>query len=359
MDPLFGNLNPDAAKDQLQTAEHQRERWAEKIELMRARQFLASSLDALEVGLEIWDDQDRLVLYNKKTNHLQAGGFQPDDVGKTYETIVRAHLKRRMETNDATHEETWAEQRRAPRGQQKEPRLQKLPGNRWANTYEALTPEGYLIIVRVNVTELVRQGRLLEASNHQLAIQSATDSLTGLSNRRCFDEVLLTEWQRASRGGTPLSLLMIDVDHFKKYNDHYGHLAGDECLRRVAAVLGQCVRRAGELVARYGGEEFVLLLPSADMVHACETAQKCMHLMQLEAIQHAASPTLDRVSLSIGIACVHPYAGLDARTMIDAADAAMYRAKSEGRARYEVATHADWEIEKSTPRTQPAPLGDT
>lgn len=358
MDPLFGDLNPDTDKDQPQTAEHRRERWAEQLELMRARQFLASSLDALDVGLEIWDDQDRLVLYNKKTNHLQPNGFQPDDVGKTYETIVRTNLKRKMKSAGAMHAETWTEQRRSPRGKQKEPRLQKLPGDRWTNTYEALTPEGYLIIVRVNVTELVRQGRQLEASNHQLAIQSATDSLTGLSNRRCFDEVLLTEWQRASRSGTPLSLLMIDIDHFKKYNDHYGHLAGDECLRRVAGVLGQCVRRAGELVARYGGEEFVLLLPSADIVHACETAQKCMHLMQLEAIHHVASPTQNQVSLSIGVACVQPYATLDPSSMIDAADAAMYRAKSRGRARYEVATQADWEIEKDTPRTQPAPLGD-
>jgi diguanylate cyclase (GGDEF)-like protein len=280
----------------------------------------------------------------------------PDDIGKTYETLVRANLKRKMQMDATTHEETWLEQRRSPRGKNKEPRLQKLPGDRWTNTYEALTPEGYLVIVRVNVTELVRQGRQLEANNHQLVIQSATDSLTSLSNRRCFDEALDTEWQRASRSGTSLSLLMIDIDHFKKYNDRYGHLAGDACLRQVAGVLRQCVRRAGELVARYGGEEFVLLLPSADIVHACETAQKCLYLMELEAISHADSPTSSQVSLSIGVACAQPFAGLDASTMIGAADAAMYRAKSSGRARYEVATQVDWEIEKDTPRTQPAAL---
>jgi diguanylate cyclase (GGDEF)-like protein len=231
-----------------------------------------------------------------------------------------------------------------------------LPGDRWTNTYEAVTPEGYLIVVRVNVTELVRQGRMLEASNHQLAIQSATDSLTGLPNRRCFDEVLTTEWQRASRSGATLSLLMVDIDHFKKYNDHYGHLAGDQCLRRVAGVLGRCVRRAGELVARYGGEEFILLLPAADMAYACETAQKCLSLMQLEAIRHAGSPTGTEVTLSIGVACLQPDATLNASTLIDAADAAMYRAKSGGRARYEAATQSDWEIDQETPRTRPSPF---
>ena len=116
------------------------------------------------------------------------------------------------------------------------------------------------------------------------------------------------------------------------------------------------MRRAGESVARYGGEEFILLLPAADMAYACETAQKCLSLMQLEAIRHAGSPTASEVTLSIGVACLKPDATVNASALIDAADAAMYRAKSGGRARYEAATRIDWEIDQDTPRTQPAPL---
>ncbi|MHB8951023.1 MAG: diguanylate cyclase, partial [Rhodoferax sp.] len=145
--------------------------------------------------------------------------------------------------------------------------------------------------------------------------------------------------------------------HFKNYNDNYGHLAGDECLRRVASVLSRCVRRAGELVARYGGEEFVLLLPGADREHACEVAQMCLDLMREESVAHAASPTAAQLTLSIGVACALPDAMMDDPTsLVNAADAAMYRAKSSGRAHFEVAGQSDWEIDKDTPRTQPSSL---
>ena len=356
MNSMIGNLQPGSGSGSDPSEQHHRELWATKLELMRARQLLASSLDALDVGLEIWDEQDRLVLYNKQNNRLQPGCFMPEDIGKTYESLVPVRDLRAKAQEDTLPEETWLEKMQTQRATHKEPVLRELPDDRWVNTYEALTPEGYLVVMRVNVTDLVRQGRQLEASNQQLALQSVTDSLTGLPNRRCFDEALATEWQRAARAGTSLSLLMVDIDHFKKYNDRYGHLAGDDCLRRVGQVLSRCVRRAGELVARYGGEEFVILLPSADMTHASETAQNCLNLMQQEAIPHAASPTSAQVSLSIGVACFHPDAATDVRALINAADAAMYRAKSGGRARFELATRADWDIDGDTPRTQPAPL---
>lgn len=325
-------------------------------EAMSALQLLASSLETLDVGLQIWDEHDRLVFYNKKINQMHVGFHTPADIGQTFETLMRASLRRHLITEAIGHEEEWLAQCLAQRGKHEAPILQELSGNQWINTYETRTPEGYLVSARVDVTELVHKGKVLEASNHQLAQQSATDGLTGLANRRRFDEVLATEWLRCARSDAPLSFLMVDIDHFKRYNDHYGHLAGDECLRRVAAVLGQCVRRAGELVARYGGEEFVMLLPGADMAHACDTAQKCLELMQDEGLLHASSPTSDWVTLSIGVACLQPDAAQEATTMVNAADAAMYRAKSNGRARYEVAERGDWEIDKDTPRTRPAPL---
>lgn len=322
----------------------------------QARQLLASSLDTLDVGLEIWDAQDRLVLYNKKINQMRVDFHTPADVGKTFESLVRAKLKRHLIPAAIGREDKWLAQRLASRGTHTEPQLKELAGNQWVNTYETRTSEGYLVASWVDVTELVRKGKMLEASNQRLAQQSSMDELTGLANRRRFDEALATEWARAARSLTPLSLLMVDIDHFKQYNDNYGHVAGDECLRRVAGVLDHCVRRAGEMAARYGGEEFVMLLPGADMAHACETAQKCLDLMQKEALPHAASATCSRVTFSIGVACLLPDATLDPTIMVNAADTAMYRAKSGGRARYELADQADWDIDKDTPRTRPSPL---
>jgi diguanylate cyclase (GGDEF)-like protein len=204
------------------------------------------------------------------------------------------------------------------------------------HAYEARTPSGYIVAVRLDITEMVLQRQALEQANQRLAQLSATDSLTSISNRRHFDEVLATEWQRGARQQEPLALLLIDIDHFKRYNDHYGHLAGDACLRRVAELLSRCVRRAGELVARYGGEEFVLLLPGIDPDHARLVAQHCMDALALERIPHAASPTADYVTLSIGVAHTVPDAQHGAESLVQAADNALYRAKNAGRQQFEV-----------------------
>lgn len=328
-----------------------------KQKIRRTRRLLSSSLDTLDVGVEIWDEQDRLMLYNKKIAQMRIDFHTPADIGQTFEALLRAKLKKQLIPSAIGCEEAWLGQRLTTRGTHKVPQLKELVGNQWVNTYETRTSEGYLVASWVDVSELVRNGKMLEASNLRLSQQSSKDELTGLANRRRFDEALSTEWQRACRSATPLSLLMVDIDHFKQYNDNYGHVAGDECLRRVAGVLEQCVRRAGEMVARYGGEEFVLLLPRADMEHACETAEKCLEQMQMEAVPHAASATCSRVTFSIGVACLLPDATREPTTLVNAADTAMYRAKSGGRARFEVADQADWEIDKDTPRTQPVPLG--
>jgi diguanylate cyclase (GGDEF)-like protein len=186
--------------------------------------------------------------------------------------------------------------------------------------------------------------------------QSSVDALTGLVNRRLFDRVLNTELARAERNTTPISLFMIDIDHFKKYNDYYGHVAGDECLKAVADVLRQCVRRAGEMVARFGGEEFVLLLPGSDLDHALEVAQSCLELLRQLAIEHKGVGPSATLTFSIGVASATPGLDVQPGTFINAADAAMYRAKMAGRACFRVADQADWNIERDTPRTIPAEL---
>ena len=323
----------------------------------QVRQLLDSCLDSLDVGLEIWDEHDRLVLYNKKINLIYRDFHTSADIGQSFEALVRTKLKRQLIPAAVGREQEWLAQRLATRGTHKAHALKELADNKWVNFYETRTPEGYLVAAWVDVTELVGREKVMEASNQRLDQQTHMDELTNLANRRRFYQALTTEWQRAARNASPLSLLMVDIDHFKNYNDNYGHLAGDECLRQVASVLSRCVRRAGELVARYGGEEFVLLLPGADKAHACEVAQMCLDLMNKEAIAHAASPTAARLTVSIGVAYALPDALLDDPSiLVNAADAAMYRAKSSGRAHFEVAERADWEIDKDTPRTQPSPL---
>ncbi|MES2948908.1 MAG: diguanylate cyclase [Pseudomonadota bacterium] len=338
-------------------ARHQVAMHAAQQEAVRTRQLMASSLDTLDVGLEIYDEHDRLVMYNKRINLMHPNLHTPDDIGKTFVPLVRANIERGLIPAAIGREEEWLTQRMATRGTRSEPLMQELADDQWVHTYETRTPEGYLVAVRVDVTDLVRKSRALEESNRLLAQQSITDGVTGIGNRSLFDQSLATEWQRAVRNGTALSLLLVDVDHFKPYNDHYGHVAGDEALRRVAQALGDCVRRAGELVARYGGEEFVMLLPGASLAHAVVTAQQCLERLQQEAITHAASPTAPLLSCSIGVASLnHPEADQSPDTLVNAADAAMYRAKTNGRARFEIAQPSDWDIAYDTPRTNRMPL---
>ena len=170
----------------------------------------------------------------------------------------------------------------------------------------------------------------LKTSNDKLDALSNTDGLTGIANRRNFDYILSQEWNRAKRAGTPLALIMIDVDHFKNFNDYYGHLAGDDCLRTLAQSMAQTVRRAGDLVARYGGEEFVVLLPRMDGQQAMEIAQNILGEIRLLALPHAATP-LGFVTVSLGIASFVPSESQAPKDLISAADAAMYQAKQAGR----------------------------
>lgn len=340
-----------------QATQHRVAMEAAQQEATRARQLLASSLDTLDVGLEIYDEHDRLVMYNKRINLMHPNLHTPDDIGQTFLPLVRGNIERGLIPGAIGRAEEWLAQRMATRGTHSEPLLQELAGDQWVNTYETRTPEGYLVAVRVDVTDLVRKGRALEESNRQLALQSVTDGVTGVGNRQLFDQTLVVEWQRAARNGTPLSLLLVDVDHFKPYNDRYGHPAGDEALRCVARVLSDCVRRAGELVARYGGEEFVMLLPGADTDQALVTAQQCLEQLQREAIAHAASPTAPLLTCSIGVACVQPNANQTPEWLVKAADTAMYRAKAKGRARLEIAQPTDWAIANNAPHTGPMPLG--
>jgi diguanylate cyclase (GGDEF)-like protein len=162
---------------------------------------------------------------------------------------------------------------------------------------------------------------------------ATTDGLTGIPNRRQCDEFLLREWRRAIRKQTPLSLIMMDIDFFKDFNDHYGHLAGDDCLRQVAQTLAEGARRPADLVARYGGEEFVSVLPETNLEGARQVAEQLRDKINALQIPHARSPVAGYVTLSLGVATQTPTVGQQPQGIVELADARLYISKESGRNR--------------------------
>jgi diguanylate cyclase (GGDEF)-like protein len=182
-------------------------------------------------------------------------------------------------------------------------------------------------------TELIEATYKLAAARDELQRLSALDGLTGITNRRRFDQVLDQEWKRATRDATSLSVILVDIDAFKPYNDRYGHLAGDECLKRVAVTLRDAVQRAGDAVARYGGEEFVAVLPATDAAGARSVAESMRRAVEALNIEHAASPAAPRVTVSLGVATGIVDESIASAALLAAADQALYDSKKGGRNR--------------------------
>jgi diguanylate cyclase (GGDEF)-like protein len=170
---------------------------------------------------------------------------------------------------------------------------------------------------------------------------AATDGLTGVANRRHFDESLAKEWLRGQVRGDPLALLIIDIDHFKLYNDCYGHPQGDACLKQVVRAVQGSVRRAGDLVARCGGEEFAVLLPETSRAGGEFVAQRILDAVAALEIRHEGSPTARHVTVSIGIGCCDGASAASSNELILAADRALYCAKRSGRAQAQLLDIAD------------------
>jgi len=172
---------------------------------------------------------------------------------------------------------------------------------------------------------------LLQEANAKLGKLVNLDGLTQLANRRCFDEYLEQEWQRLARDKLPLSLIMCDIDFFKNYNDTYGHVAGDDCLRKVSLVIHQSVRRPADLAARYGGEEFGLVLPNTDIEGSMAIAKTIRQGLLELAIPHEDSAVSKLVTLSMGVTSLVPVTDSHPSVLLTAADYALYRAKELGR----------------------------
>jgi diguanylate cyclase (GGDEF)-like protein len=191
--------------------------------------------------------------------------------------------------------------------------------------------------INVRTKELLRANAHLQKMGQTLERLSLEDELTGIANRRAFDQLLASEWQRCQRNHTPLALLLLDIDFFKQYNDSLGHQAGDQCLRQVAQLLHQYGQRGGDLVARYGGEEFVVLLPNTTLTDSLKIAQRIHQTLAQQALPHPNSKIGTCVTVSIGVGVISPAPRLDSHDFIASVDAALYRAKKLGRNRTEIA----------------------
>jgi diguanylate cyclase (GGDEF)-like protein len=185
-------------------------------------------------------------------------------------------------------------------------------------------------VVRARVRTQLTVKRQADA----LRALSLTDGLTGVANRRAFDERLDAEWRRCARAGLPMALILVDIDHFKLYNDHYGHQAGDGCLAQAAAAMRRAAGRPQDLVARYGGEEFAILLPQLNAGGAERVAAKLQAEMETLAIPHAVAPGRGLLTLSMGVAEMVPHDAATPAALVQAADTLLYEAKAAGRGRY-------------------------
>ncbi|CAI8760336.1 PAS domain S-box-containing protein/diguanylate cyclase (GGDEF)-like protein [Pseudomonas sp. IT-P291] len=226
--------------------------------------------------------------------------------------------------------------------------------------YRALTESGGYVWIR-DVVHVVRTNGEVEAlvgfmfdiserkktEEHLIRLQkqleeySFQDGLTGIANRRMFDTVLEREWNHAQRTGLPLSVIVLDIDYFKQYNDHYGHIKGDECLRRVAQTLALAANRPRDLIARIGGEEFVWLLPETDAESARLVAHKCLHLIRQQQIPHEFSGVSNLLSVSLGVGTTGVSVHATALEFVEQIDLLLYKAKHNGRMRAEFADFRD------------------
>jgi len=171
----------------------------------------------------------------------------------------------------------------------------------------------------------------LHKLNEKLTHLSQRDGLTELYNRRTFEEKAGEAWRLATRNKTPLSILLFDIDHFKRFNDTYGHVTGDDCIRKVAGTIASCFNRPGDIVARYGGEEFIALLPDTDAIGAAHTAESIRSAVEELAIPHEKSTEFKRVTISVGATTLRYTTGTNLEQQIEAADQALYKSKEQGR----------------------------
>jgi diguanylate cyclase (GGDEF)-like protein len=189
--------------------------------------------------------------------------------------------------------------------------------------------------LEVIVQTIMEHGDVLDNQWHQklheATLLATCDGLTQIANRRRFDEYLEQQWKQMARERSPLAVLLCDIDHFKQYNDTYGHLVGDDCLKQVAQTLCRTLKRPADLVARFGGEEFAVILPQTGLGGALNVAEEMQSAIRQLQLEHTQSPVHPYLTLSIGMACMVPTSYDTSKALLDRADSALYLAKQQGR----------------------------
>lgn len=304
--------------------------------------LLESVLGAVNLGAVVLDESRRVVLWNNwMTRHSRLGPEQvlgqdllnlfPELINKRLGAAITQALRDNFpsllsQTLNKSPFPLYASAAAAAA----EERMQQAV----AVTPIAVDGAARHCLIQINdVSMAVGREKLLREQTLVLRSQTFSDGLTGVANRRHFDVAMDKETRRAKRNGSPLSLLMIDIDYFKAYNDHYGHQQGDESLVQVATALGSMLNRATDLLARYGGEEFAVILPDADAGEALQMAETIRARVRELGIAHVAAGGDPYITVSIGLATLDPQAPLDVPALIGTADRALYLAKRAGRNR--------------------------
>lgn len=301
-------------------------------EFVQSERLQRETFNAMRAGVVLYDAQDRLVFCNDDFRRLYPTIGHRFEPGQSFREMLEMAVEAGVIRAAKGREKEWIDERVAAHQHPSDPVVRQMANGTWRRIKEQKLPGGGILAFSIDVTELIASKQALAAANAELERISETDALTGLANRRQFDRRLFEECSRAARHHLPLSLILLDVDHFKRLNDVHGHLAGDHCLRQIAQTLAKCAVRATDVVARFGGEEFAILLPHTTQSEAVEVAKRCLQAVDEAEIAHPDSPIGPHVSISLGTATVLAGADKPVPTqLIDEADQALYRAKQMGR----------------------------
>ena len=308
---------------------------------VRAEEELTSSLSLLNATLESTADG---VLVTDQNGHISRWNRKFADLWHVPDELLNTSLKYPVTKHIASQTAQPEEYIAGVMALYENPELSsvdtiRLADGRFFKRFSQPRRIGDVIAGRVwsfgDITEQKRAEEALEELNHKLELLAVTDGLTGIANRRRFDEVLAQEHARHARNGTVLSLIMLDIDHFKSFNDCYGHLKGDDCLRQIGRVLADCIIRPADLAARYGGEEFACILPETDLYGAVAIAEKIRRGINACAIPHKGSDVAAYVTASLGVTAVQCGSSESVVDIIARADELLYKAKESGRNRVE------------------------
>jgi diguanylate cyclase (GGDEF)-like protein/PAS domain S-box-containing protein len=302
-------------------------------EALDSKHMLSQAMMEMSDGLAMFDPDGRLVFCNEQYRAAFPRSAHVRQHGAHITDIVRAVVRNGERVDvSADVDEEWIQASAAQLFTTRNTEVPLFDG-RWLSLRTRLAADGSALVVVSDITANKRSEEELKQLAQEMKGLAETDGLTGIANRRMFDEAISVQFAHAARGGAPLSLLLIDIDHFKLFNDTYGHIEGDKCLKIIADVLRSVTRRPSDLAARFGGEEFAVLLPGTDINGALRLAGSLQSTLHDRAIPHGASDRLI-VTASVGVASISDRTVFDTpEELIQVADRALYEAKRQGRDR--------------------------